>query len=43
MPQLLFPVLTGYPEVETGGRGGATMIWPGETEARSAGRNPAQG
>ena len=23
---------SGYPEVETGGRGGVTMIWPGETE-----------
>jgi hypothetical protein len=35
--------MTGYREVETGGRGGATMIWPGETEAGSARRNPAQG
>ena len=29
--------MAGYPEVETDGRGGATMIWPGETEAGSAG------
>jgi hypothetical protein len=32
--------MTGYPEVETDGRGGATMIWPGETEAGSAGTQP---
>ena len=28
--------MTGYPEVETDRRGGAIMIWPGETEAGSA-------
>lgn len=35
--------MTGYPEVETDGRGGATMILPGETEAGSAGRDHAEG
>ena len=34
---------TGSPGVERGGRGGATMIWPGATEAGSGGRNHAQG
>src|SRR5438309_11217469 len=33
-------VLTGTPEVETDGRGGATMILPGEPEAGSAGTQP---
>jgi hypothetical protein len=32
--------LTGKPEVETDGRGGATLIWPGEAEAGSAGTQP---
>ena len=32
--------VTGKPEVETDGRGGATMILPGETEAGSAGTQP---
>jgi hypothetical protein len=36
-------VLTGYPEVETDGRGGATMILLGETEAGSAGTQPCRG
>jgi hypothetical protein len=35
--------VTGYPEVETYGRGGATMILPGETEAGSAGTQPCRG
>jgi hypothetical protein len=34
---------TGDPEVETEGRGGATMILPGETEAALRGRNHAEG
>jgi len=33
----------GFPEVEIDGRGRATMIWPGETEAGSAGTQPCQG
>jgi hypothetical protein len=28
-----FGWMTGYPEFQTDGRGGAAMIWPGETEA----------
>jgi len=35
--------MTGYPEVETDGRGGATRIWPGETEAGSTGTQPCWG
>jgi len=31
---------TGYLEVETAGRGGATIILPGETEAGTAGTQP---
>ena len=35
-----FGRMTGHPEVETDGRGGATKILPGETEAGSAGSQP---
>jgi hypothetical protein len=35
--------MTVYPEVETDGRGGATMILPGETEAGSAGTQSCRG
>jgi hypothetical protein len=35
--------MTAHPEVETDGRGGATMILPGETEAGSAGMQPCRG
>jgi hypothetical protein len=34
---------TAYSEVETDGRGRATMILPGETEAGSAGTQPCRG
>jgi hypothetical protein len=35
--------MTGYPEVETDGRVGATTIWPRETETGSAGTQPCRG
>ena len=35
--------MTAYPEVGRPGRGGATMILPGETEAALRGRNHAEG
>jgi len=35
--------VTGHPEVVTDGRGGATMILPGETEAGSSGTQPCRG
>jgi hypothetical protein len=38
-----FGRMTAYPEVGRAGRGGATMILPGETEAALRGRNHAEG
>jgi hypothetical protein len=35
--------MTAYSEVGRAGRGGATMILPGETEAALRGRNHAEG
>jgi hypothetical protein len=35
--------VTGHRKVEIDGRGGATMILPGETEAGSAGTQPCRG
>ena len=35
--------LTGYPEVETYGRGGAAMILPSQTEAGSGRTQPCRG
>jgi hypothetical protein len=46
LPQLPLDVtgrITDQPEVETDRHGGATTLLPGETEAGSAGRNPAEG
>ena len=36
-------LITAHPEVGRPGRGGATMILPGETEAALRGRNHAEG
>jgi hypothetical protein len=35
--------MTGQPEVEAGERGGATMIWSGETEGVLREHNHAEG